>query len=156
MGNVGKVPATFHWVVDLTPPEANFIDITPSEEFSTSTEKSLTFSATESSTFECSLNGASFASCVSPVRMQSLGESNYVFVIRAINAAGNVSLPVTYSWSVDLTKPTLSLGIVLPSLGMTNANDISVEFAVRKIERQRRTSLAEPFRERFCGQPRRN
>jgi len=59
------------------------------------------FSATEpGSAFECSLNGASFASCASPLTVRGKNGKNH-FEVRAENGAGAVdATPATFDWKV--------------------------------------------------------
>jgi hypothetical protein len=129
LGNTGKVPATFQWSIDFTPPVTSIIDVTPVDAVTNATYKTFTFSADESSSFECSMDGAAFAACTSPVSLNSLGEGNHGFEVRGIDAAGNMGLSATYSWSIDLTKPEITFGTVSPAQGLTNSKNISVEFS---------------------------
>jgi hypothetical protein len=63
---------------------------------------SFTFGATEAgSTFECSLDGAPFASCFSPRSYSGLAPGAHTFEVRAVDAAGNRDLsPAHRSWTV--------------------------------------------------------
>lgn len=128
LGNVGKTPASFRWTVDATAPVASFIDISPADYVSNSTVKSFTFTADETADFECSVDNGSFAACVSPVSLNNLGDGNHWFAVRAKDAAGNQGLAVSYSWTVDTVAPVISIGVVSPQPGLTNAKNISVEF----------------------------
>src|SRR5207237_1103867 len=65
-GNISTSPATFQWVVDLTPPAANFVQVTPPETLSNAVTKAFTFSASETALFECSTDQAGFTPCTSP------------------------------------------------------------------------------------------
>jgi hypothetical protein len=84
----------------------------------TATSASLAFSATESgSTFECKLDGGSFATCTSPKAYSGLSLSSHQFSVRAKDAAGNVdATPAVWSWAVeapitppDTTAPNTSI-----------------------------------------------
>jgi hypothetical protein len=58
------------------------------------------FSASEASTFKCSLDGAAFDACTSPARYR-VGRGRHVFTVFAKDAAGNVDdSPASYSWRV--------------------------------------------------------
>jgi hypothetical protein len=129
LGNVSKAPAIFKWTVDRTVPETAFIDIMAPDTITNSTGKTLTFQASESSLFECALDGATFASCQSPVVLSAMTEGDHRFEVRAIDAAGNQGPAASYAWSVDLTAPSVTVGVTAPSPGVTNAKNISVEFA---------------------------
>jgi hypothetical protein len=130
LGNVGKVPDTFRWNVDATAPMASFIDVTPGDAVSNINSRSFTFNADETASFECSLDGATFASCVSSVALNNLAEGSHVFEARPTDAADNQGLAISFSWEVDMTAPVISVGAVSPAQGLTNAKNISIEFAV--------------------------
>src|SRR5918999_193075 len=63
-GNVDATPASFTWAVDLTAPETT-VDSGPADP-TNETGARFEFSSDESSTFECSLDNATFAPCTSP------------------------------------------------------------------------------------------
>jgi hypothetical protein len=132
LGNVGKVPDTFRWNVDVTAPVASFIDVTPGDAVSNSLSRSFTFSADESATFECSFDGSTFAACSSSVQLNNLSEGPHSFEIRATDMAGNVSIVNSFTWENDMTAPEISLGAVSPAQGLTNAKNVSVEFSVNE------------------------
>src|ERR1044072_8628642 len=73
---------------DTTAPD-NSITSGPSAT-TTSTSASLSFAATEASSFECKLDGASWASCTTPKAYSSLSLGSHQFSVRAKDAAGNV------------------------------------------------------------------
>ncbi|WP_413291151.1 fibronectin type III domain-containing protein [Bdellovibrio sp. HCB337] len=130
LGNVGKAPATFRWTVDATAPTASFIDISPIDSVGQSTDKNFVFSADETSTFECSFDNGAYAACASPLAMSGLSEGSHLLKVRAIDAAQNQGLEISYSWIIDRTAPEIALGVVSPAAGLTNAKNISVEFAL--------------------------
>ena len=108
-GNVDPTPATWLWTVDTTPPETGIDSGTSG--FVNATSAAFTFSASEdSSTFECSLDSAPFASCTSPQAYPDLAEGSHTFEVRATDAAGNTDpTPARRSWTVDTTPPSLAL-----------------------------------------------
>lgn len=132
-GNIGKVPATFRWSVDVTAPVASFVDIIPGEAVTASETKSFTFTADETASFECSLDRGTFAACVAPLEVTGMSEGPHWFEVRATDAAGNIGLVASYSWVVDRTAPVLSLGSISPQAGLTNAKSLSAEFAASEI-----------------------
>jgi IPT/TIG domain/Domain of unknown function DUF11 len=68
---------------------------------------SLSFTATEQATFECSLDGAPSAPCTSPAAY-STGDGTHTFVVRSTDSLGNVEpTPASASWTV-YASPTLS------------------------------------------------
>jgi hypothetical protein len=87
---------------DVTPPETR-IDSGPSGTVAT-TSATFTFSADEAgSSFECSLDGAAFATCTSPASYSGLTESSHTFDVRATDAAGNTDpTPASRTWTISL------------------------------------------------------
>lgn len=60
------------------------------------------FSATEESTFECSLDGGEFGSCSSPYLLADLAVGAHTFEVRAIDIALNVdATPATEAWTTN-------------------------------------------------------
>ncbi|WP_162605917.1 right-handed parallel beta-helix repeat-containing protein [Jiangella aurantiaca] len=111
-GNASFVPAQYEWeVADLSAPTVT-IDSGP-EGTVDSTSANFTFSASEPSTFECSLDGAPFGMCQSGVTYTGLGLGEHTFDVRAddLSEGENPSEPVRRSWTVaDLTAPNITIG----------------------------------------------
>jgi len=104
------VTATFN---DITPPVVTF-GLTPPNP-SSSPNAQFTFTSNEplTTTFECSLDGAPFAACVSPVNLV-VAPGTHTFSVRGNDNAGapppvgvlrNVSVPITYTWTVLAAPP---------------------------------------------------
>jgi myo-inositol-hexaphosphate 3-phosphohydrolase len=93
---------------DVTPPDTS-ITAGPTGTVRATTA-SFSFSATEAgSTFECSLDAGTYASCASPKEYTGLGEGSHTFRVRATDTAGNTDQsPATRTWTVDLTAPTVT------------------------------------------------
>jgi len=106
---VDPTPATYDWKVAI-PPETT-IDSGPDSP-SASPDAALTFSADDrEATFECSLNGASFAACASPVAYANLADGPNEFRVRAIDPHGNADpTPATHSWLVAVPPETTITG----------------------------------------------
>src|SRR5829696_99740 len=90
---------------DTTAPETA-IDSGPSGTVS-SASASFGFSSSEAgSTFQCSLDGAAFASCASPKDYTGLSDGSHTFEVKANDAAGNVDgTPATRTWTVNTASP---------------------------------------------------
>ena len=102
----------------------------------------LFFSSNEpGSTFRCRFGAGPFSPCSSPfTRGSPLSDGPHTFLVRAIDAAGNVSAPASRSFTVDTQAPdvTISSG---PGDGSTSShpspsfafdsNEASVSFACR-------------------------
>jgi hypothetical protein len=96
-GNTGSV-ASYTWFVDTTTPQTT-IDTTPPDP--SAADVDFFFSANETSTFECSLDGAAFSPCNSPASYTALASGPHTFDVRATDAAGNTdATPASYAWSV--------------------------------------------------------
>ncbi|HYO55704.1 adventurous gliding motility protein AgmC [Archangium sp.] len=101
-GNTGNTsePHTFTVVQDTTAPETN-ISSGPS---GTTPEPSATFELDSNEpgvSFECSLDGADYTPCTSPVTFNNLAEGEHTLQVRARDAAGNVdATPATHTWTV--------------------------------------------------------
>lgn len=108
-GNVDPSPASFGWTIDTVTPDTSFVATPPAT--STSASANFSFTATEGSvTFECSLDGASFTSCISPTSFSGLGDGSHQFDVRATDAAGNTdATPASFSWVIDSTPPDTSI-----------------------------------------------
>jgi hypothetical protein len=88
---------------DTTPPQTT---ITEQPADGTSTDATLKFTADEHATFECSLDGAAYAPCVSPKAYTGLAVGGHTFAVRATDDAGNVDLtPATVSWTINNQPP---------------------------------------------------
>jgi hypothetical protein len=95
--------------VDNTPPQTT-IDSSPPDPSSDDTP-TFTFSSSEAgSTFQCRVDGASWASCTSPHTLASLANGSHTFDVRATDPADNTDpTPATYTWMVDLTVPDTTI-----------------------------------------------
>jgi predicted phage tail protein len=96
---------------DTTPPETT-IDSGPIGS-TNSASASLAFSSNElGSTFECSLDNATYSACTSPKSYASLVDGSHTFEVRAKDGAGNIdATPASRTWTVD----TLAAPLAAPS-----------------------------------------
>ncbi len=100
-----RAPQTHTWTVDTTAPDTS-ITATPSDP-SSSSSADFSFTSTEGgSTFECRMDGGSFASCTSPASYTGLADGSHTFRVRATDAAANTdSSAAVFTWTVDATAP---------------------------------------------------
>ncbi len=125
VGNLDATPASQAWAVDATAPQTT-IDTGPSGPVASSAA-TFSFSSPESSTFECSLDGAPFGSCTSPVMYTGLADGPHTVEVRATDAVGNVEAsPASRTWSVDTAAPQTT--IVSGPSGATNTSAATFTF----------------------------
>ena len=111
-GNADATPDTRRFDVapepepaDTTAPQTT-IDAGP-EGTITATSASFVFLADEVSTFECRLDGGTFAPCGSPKAYDNLANGPHTFEVRATDAAKNIDpTPATRSFTVAKPVPT--------------------------------------------------
>jgi hypothetical protein len=109
VGNVDATPATRTWAIDFTSPNTT-ITGGPLGAVS-STSATFTFTSNESPvTFQCSLDGAAFAACTSPVLYSGLAQGSHTFQVRATDGVGNQdATPASSTWTVDTTAPDTTI-----------------------------------------------
>jgi large repetitive protein len=101
-GNVGP-QAAYDWLIK-TQASGAVLTSAPAG-LSNSSAASFVFSAAELSSFECNLDDHGFAPCGSPATYHGLGDGPHGFSVRAQDGLGNLSAPVSHSWTVDTTAP---------------------------------------------------
>ncbi len=110
-GNASK-DVTYDWTVDTSAPTVYFTQ-TP-KRFTNVPTATFGFAGKDDmgnplTVFQCSLNGAGFATCTSPVALAGLTEGNNTFTVRGENALGVYSGNLSYTWLVDLTPPVVKI-----------------------------------------------
>jgi hypothetical protein len=67
-------------------------------------------SSAPGSTFECSLDGATFSACTSPKEYSGLANGEHTSQVRAIGTGGGTDpTPASHTWTVDTTGPDASI-----------------------------------------------
>jgi hypothetical protein len=125
--------ASWNWTVDTAPPPAPTINSGPFQPplANSSTSATFTFSEpgsggdsdndgdndggdggggppAESVSYLCSLDGASYTACASPKSYTGLSQGSHTFRVEALDAAGNVSSPTSWTFIVDTIPPTVT------------------------------------------------
>ena len=85
LGEADLTPATYSWTVVATPDTA-ILTTSPGTTFDTSLNVAFG-SAYPGATFQCSLDGASWATCTNPRALTGLGAGTHTFRVRALNSA---------------------------------------------------------------------
>lgn len=107
-GNADPTAATRNWSVDTTAPNTTIAVAPPSP--TSATSATFEFTANESGTFQCSLDGAAFAVCTTPASYAGLADGAHTFQVRAVDAPGNVdATPASHTWTVDTAAPDTSI-----------------------------------------------
>jgi hypothetical protein len=130
-GNQSTI-TSFTWTIDLTPPPAPTINSAPPS-VTDSTSATFSFSDGDSSaSFRCRLDGAAFAVCASPVTYSGLGEGSHTFRVKAVDPAGNESTITSFTWTIDLTNPIVTIDPASEPHDPTNLTGASFVFTSNK------------------------
>ena len=78
-------------------------------------------------TFICSLDGAEYAPCTSPVDFADLTEGSHTFSVKVVDDAGNIGPATSNTWSVDLTAPAAP-GLSGAPAAFTKATGATITF----------------------------
>src|SRR6476620_6266207 len=154
--NKDNAPASFTWTADTLAPRISINTVTDGNgRFiiggSNTSSNSVTFTFSGNDTggnegkgvgikqFECSLDGASFSICTSPVRFTSvnLPEGTHTFEIVAEDNIGNInSSPESFAWTIDSEPPTTKIDSAtdghkssVSNRGNTSSNSIIFSFS---------------------------
>ena len=114
---------------DTTPPETT-IASGPSEGSTvTGSNVSFAFSSSEvGSSFQCSIDGALYASCTSSKSYTQLADGSHTFQVKATDAAGNTdATPAFRTWTVDTAAPNTTIDSKPAAL--TNSTSASFGFS---------------------------
>lgn len=114
-GNVSSV-VSHNWAIDTSKPSVT-ITSGPAAWIKVKAT-SIAFAVTDTNvatglpaaTLECKMNDEEFAACVSPKAYSSMSEGKYTFIVRATDAAGNVSNETKHTFGVDVTAPAINIG----------------------------------------------
>ncbi|MDA0179803.1 OmpA family protein [Solirubrobacter phytolaccae] len=99
-------PAEASWTLDTAAPAPPALIGAPEGTITAKTAQ-FTWTGENGGSFECSLDGAAFTSCASPLALTSVANGKHTFLVRQIDAAGNVGANRSIEWTVkDATKPT--------------------------------------------------
>lgn len=122
LGNTSDA-ALRSFTVDNVPPGTT---ITPVPETTSSSNIAIAFSSGDpAASFACSVDGAGFAPCSSPLELVGLGDGAHTVAVRATDLAGNTDpTPATVGWVVDTTAPVLTGpgNLVVEADGPTGTN----------------------------------
>jgi hypothetical protein len=108
-GNTDPTPASRSWTVDTVPPATQITSSPPDP--SNSTSPSFSFTSDDlGATYECSLDGSTWAACTSPKAYTGLADGSHTFLVRGRDAVGNVDLaPPMLAWTIDTVPPDTTI-----------------------------------------------
>jgi hypothetical protein len=151
-GNKDASEEIFTWTVDTTPPPANINsafdgnnDTVSNGSNTTSTSLTFTLSGTDIGVgldhFECSLDGASFALCNSPVQFQNLSDGSHTLEVRSEDKVGNEGpTPTAFIWTVNTTPPNTTINSVtdgnnnvVSNNSNTRSNTLTITFSATEV-----------------------
>ena len=96
--------------MDKTPPTVNITSGPQPSSFSNLSSPSFSFSSSELSTFQCSLDSSvSFSSCSSPRSYSGLLDGQHTFYVRAIDNVGNMGSATSRTWTIDTVPPETTM-----------------------------------------------
>ena len=129
VGLTDGTPASRSFTVDTVPPQTTLTDGPAATTTSTTAQFEFTSSETES-TFECSLDGASFSPCSSPATYDVVIGS-HAFEVQATDAAGNTDdTSASRAWTVDAPDGTApDTTITSGPTGLTNDSTPTFELS---------------------------
>lgn len=109
VGNASS-PTPYNWLVDQHGPVLTWVSV-PGQ-YSNDSNPRLTFNATDPggsgvNKTECSINGAAIECSSGTIAPTGLNEGSYTVSVIAQDQAGNSSTPITHTWYVDRTPPTI-------------------------------------------------
>jgi len=111
--NVSQLAAA-SFTVDRTAPASPSIDQRPD---SVTSQTTATFAFRDSditARFQCQLDGAAFAACVSPVSYSKLAAGDHSFGVRAVDPAGNQGPATSAAWTIASGNFTISGDVATP------------------------------------------
>lgn len=87
----------FVWIKDTVAPTATINTSTANPNLGTSI--TFTFSANQTSTFQCKLNSAAYQSCNASTSFSGLTNGSNTVYVKATDAVGNISIEASYTWT---------------------------------------------------------
>jgi hypothetical protein len=95
----------------------------------TTSAATLAFSASpaQTATFECQLDGGSFAPCTSPTAYTGLSNGPHTFNVRASNVLGVDSTPASRSWTVATAPPPPPAAMLKVSRSNTRSPSVALQ-----------------------------
>jgi Bacterial Ig-like domain len=123
--NGNALSANKSWTFTTVTPPNTTIDSGPEGTIASDTARFTFSSSKPGSSFQCSLDGSTFAACTSPMNYSSQSQGDHTFRVRAIDATGTKDpTPASRSWTVDSVGPNATITDGPPS----RSNSLSATF----------------------------
>jgi hypothetical protein len=151
-GNKDPSEEVFTWNVDTTPPPANINsafdgnnNTVSNGSNTTSTSITFTLSGTDIGVgldhFECSIDGASFTLCNSPVQFNDLADGSHTLEVRSEDKVGNEGpTPTAFIWTVNTKPPNTTINSVtdgnnnlVANNSNTRSNTMTIAFSATEV-----------------------
>jgi hypothetical protein len=101
------------WTVDTRVPIVRIDNVTPGWTPTQSRTLRLVFSVDDpTASTECRFDAGAWLSCESPWTIDGVADGDHTAAVRAIDPAGNLSLPVTHAWTVAAPFPISSVTVI--------------------------------------------
>jgi len=118
------------WVVDLTPPQLAWSE-TPAA-LTSAAEARFNATISEIAKTLCSLDGQEFSPCALPVSLEELASGEHTFSVKAVDDAGNESLPLTYGWAIEHSVPLLTFQMISPASSPSAQKNAQFSFSANR------------------------
>lgn len=105
--NVNGPDSTYTVVIDTTAPSA--VVITGPSGLTNDNTPTYTLTGGTGGSFQCKVDGGSFAAAASPYTTAALSEGAHTITCRAVDATGNTTAEVSKSITVDTQAPTVTI-----------------------------------------------
>ncbi|MFM8560630.1 MAG: Ig-like domain-containing protein [Solirubrobacterales bacterium] len=125
-GNTGPV-STVNWNIDRTPPSNQPTVLSVPSGTVADATADVSFGVDPGTTAQCSLDGATWQPCVSPLSLTGLADGSHTLRIRLVDAAGNAGPEIASTWAVDTTGPAAPTVTGVPT-GTTATADLNASF----------------------------
>jgi len=118
----------YAWTIDAQAPRLSFGSILPAEPVTASSSLEVSFESSEPTLYQCKVDEASEEGCVSPFQVSGLGEGDHLLEIVGVDMAGNVSDPLVYRWTVDKSRPQVTIEWESPGASPTRERAATFRF----------------------------
>jgi hypothetical protein len=103
-----SLPVQRIWTVDTVAPVGTIVSGPAA--LSNTRSSSFAFTSTEpGGTFKCRRDGLGYVTCTSPKIYNGLSDGPHTFYLVATDRAGNQAVEVSWTWTIDATKPTVTI-----------------------------------------------